>query len=266
MFPRRPRKSPAPVSVQQLLRRNRDRVFEEIERACGSDRDPDEVQLLAVTKRVSAEVALALHELGQEDLGESRIDALEAKRDFFVARGAEPRWHFVGHIQRNKAARVVRAADEIHSVDTVALLDAIDRHAATAARRPGVYLQVKLADEKAKHGFAPDTLVRAVHHAAELDHVELLGLMTMAPLVDDESARLDTARTVFEELAELADTLPALGFLGGRARLSMGMSADLPAAIAAGSDVVRVGTALFEGVAGPDVAEAQHDAADEAPG
>jgi hypothetical protein len=241
--------------VQDLLRRNRDRVLEEIERACRPDgRDPDEVQLVAVTKTVTPEIALALHEVGQDDLGESRIDVLEAKRQFFDARGAAPRWHFVGHIQRNKAARVVRAADEIHSVDTVALLDAIERHATTAVRRPGVYLQVKLTDEETKRGFGREDLLTAVDRAAELDHVDLLGLMTMAPLVGEPSKRLDAARAVFAELAELADTLPALGFVGGRARLSMGMSADLSVAIAAGSDVIRVGSALFEGIAIPTTA------------
>jgi hypothetical protein len=235
--------------VQDLLRRNRDRVLDEIERACAEGgREPGSVELVAVTKSVDPQVALALHALGQADLGESRIDALEKKRELFDERGAAPRWHFVGHVQRNKAARVVRAADVVHSIDTIALLEAIERFATTSARRPGVYLQVKLTEEEAKHGFAPDELLRAVDRAAELDHVDLLGLMTMAPLVEDEERRLAAAREVFEELAELADTLPGLGFVGGRARLSMGMSSDFVPAIAAGADVVRVGSALFEGL------------------
>ncbi len=236
--------------MQALLERNRNRVLADIERACSeAGRSPGDVQLVAVTKSVSAEVAAALFELGQADLGESRLEELERKRADFAARGLEPRWHFVGHVQRNKAGRIVRAVDEIHSVDSLALLETIDRHAREAGRRPAVYFQVMLSNEETKHGFDPANLVTAVDRAAELDHVELVGLMTMAPLCDDEHARLAAARDVFVELAALAAELPALAFSGGRPRLSMGMSGDFALAVAAGAHVVRVGTGLFQGIA-----------------
>ncbi len=237
--------------MQEQLETNLNRVVAEIEEALVSaEREPDSVALIAVTKSVTPEVALALCELGQIDLGESRIDSLETKRAYFDERGLDPTWHFVGHLQRNKAARVVRAAHEIHSVDSHSLLETIERHAAQTGRTIGIYLQVLLADEEAKHGFDPAALVPAVDFAAELDHVELLGLMTMAPLLPDGQAKRDGARRVFDQLYETAQELPALAFRGGAPRLSMGMSGDFREAIAAGSDIVRIGTSIFDGLPG----------------
>lgn len=232
--------------MQDLLERNLNHVRGEVAKACEeAGRDPDEITLVAVTKRVSIDAAVALFELGVEDFGESRAEGLEAKRGAFEERGLEARWHFVGHLQRNKAGKVVRASHTIHSVDSVALLDALDRHAEPTGRPIEVFLQVLLSDEESKHGFDQGQLVAAVDRAAEMDHVDLLGLMTMAPWIDAEAERRTAAREVFDRLAALAEEVPALGFVGGQPRLSMGMSGDLREAILAGSDVVRIGSALF---------------------
>ena len=218
-------------------------------RAAGGPRQP---RLVAVTKTVTPEVALALARAGALDLGENRVDELERKHAAFSRADAPPavRWHFIGHLQRNKARRVVRLVDAIHSVDGFALLDTLAGIAAEEQRRPDVYLQVKLTDEPTKHGFAPAELEEAVQRAGDHASLRLVGLMTMAPLVEDPDAARRAADETFGELARLADSLPQEAFAEGRPLLSMGMSGDLEQAVRAGSDWLRIGSALFEGVEG----------------
>jgi uncharacterized pyridoxal phosphate-containing UPF0001 family protein len=157
------------------------------------------------------------------------------------------RWHFVGHLQRNKARRVLSRADVIHSVDSEALWRTLAAAASELGRSTGIFLQVKLFDEPAKSGLAPAELPALVELARE-GPLPLLGLMTIAPLVEPPDAARSAARAVFEQLAELAAILPAAAFAGGRPRLSMGMSADFEEAIQAGADVLRIGSLFFEGV------------------
>jgi len=214
-------------------------------RAAG--RDPSEVQLVAVTKAVSADTAAELHELGCSDLGENRASALEEKHAAFLKSGRIARWHYVGHLQRNKARRVLRIAHVIHSVDSLALWETLARQAEAERRFPGLYLQVKLADEADKSGLAPGELSALIERARS-GPLPLLGLMVMAPLSDDPLAAQRQAREVFEHANRLARTLPTAAFASGRVRLSMGMSADFEEAVRAGAHVVRIGGALLEGV------------------
>jgi pyridoxal phosphate enzyme (YggS family) len=220
------------------------------------------VQLVAVTKRVPAVVAADLAGLGAPDLGENRADELELKARVLAERGATVRWHFVGHLQGNKARRVVALADAIHSIDSLKLLSGVDRLARELGRRPVVFLQIKLHPEAEKSGMHPDEAPDAIAAARELAHVRLRGLMTMAPLVGSSgSARLDAARRVFERLRDIAEACDGGAFERGRAELSMGMSDDFEVAIAAGSDWVRVGTALFGGIAAAPSARSPHASA-----
>ena len=242
---------PDGLCLQQILRQNRDAVLVRLaDAAARAGRRPEDVRLIAVTKTVPPEVALALLELGQADLAENRLAGLEEKAAFCAERGVAPRWHFVGHLQRNKARRVARLAHAIHAVDSRALLDTLLALAAEEeGAAPGLYLQVKLARDENKHGLAPSE-VPALVEAAAAAGARLLGLMTMAPLVEGAegpSARAEAQR-VFLALAALARALPGAAFEGGRPRLSMGMSGDLEEAVSAGADDVRIGTALFRGV------------------
>jgi pyridoxal phosphate enzyme (YggS family) len=234
--------------VQARLKQNRSRVLERIATAArAAGRDPSEVELVAVTKAVGPELAAELFEVGCTDLGENRASALEEKHAFFLKSGRIARWHFVGHLQRNKARRVLRIAHAIHSVDSVALWEALARLAEEERHHPGLYLQVKLADEASKSGLAPEELPALVERARG-GPLPLLGLMVMAPLGDDPLAAQRRAREVFERASVLARSLSAAAFAGGRVRLSMGMSSDLEEAVRAGAHVVRVGGALFDGV------------------
>ncbi|NOT31703.1 MAG: YggS family pyridoxal phosphate-dependent enzyme [Planctomycetes bacterium] len=215
--------------------------------AHAAGRDPAEVQLVAVTKSVSAARAAELFDLGQSDLGENRTSALEAKHAAFLAAGRIARWHFVGHLQRNKARRVVRLAHAIHSVDSASLWEALVRLSKEEQRFPGLFLQVKLSDEPNKTGLDPAELPALVERA-RAGPLPLLGLMTLAPLATGSTGTDErAARAVFEHASALARALPASAFAEGRVRLSMGMSQDLEEAVRAGAHLVRVGSALFEG-------------------
>jgi hypothetical protein len=215
--------------------------------ASAAGRDAAAVGLVAVTKKVEIDQALALVRLGQRDLGENRVADLEQKAAAFSAAGADVHWHFIGHLQRNKARRVVALAHTIHSVDSPRLLQAIQRHATELGRTPGLYLQVDLTGEEAKQGFTTAELWELLDATPDPGPCPLLGLMAMAPLEDPDGGG---ARRVFAAAAAMADEIAAdparaSHFGGRRPRLSMGMSRDLEQAVAAGSDWVRVGRALF---------------------
>lgn len=245
-------KSPQPGTPRAArlsrLQENRSELLGRVE-SCLRDlgRDPTDVRVVAVTKEVPPPLAAELHALGSLDMGENRADGLEEKRRWFDQRGLRARWHFVGHLQRNKARRVLALADEIHSVDSLELLQALQRIAAEEGRFPGFYLQVKLVDEPRKSGLDPRELPQVCARAAA-GPLPLLGLMTIAPLVDDPAEARRAARDVFQRAAALARELPGSAFHEGRPRLSMGMTQDFEEALGAGADVLRIGSAFFEGV------------------
>lgn len=207
-------------------------------------RDPGAVRLVAVTKSVPAAVAAELARLGALDLGENRADALEEKAAALAP--LAPRWHFVGHLQRNKARAVVRHAALVHSVDSLRLLETLDRLADEAGRDLEVLAQVKLADEATKSGLDPRELAAFLAAGRGMRRARVVGLMAMAPLDDDPSRRADRAREVFRHAAELAHEHAAA--FARAPELSIGMSDDFEDAIAAGATLVRVGTRLFEGL------------------
>ena len=239
--------------LHRALARNLDAVRARVDAAAHAAGRAERPRILAVTKSVSADVARALVEVGQRDLGENRLQVLEPKLAAFAAAppatdpdAPPPRWHFVGHLQRNKAARVLRQADVLHAVDSPRLVEALARAAATLERPVEVFAQVKLWPEENKGGLAPDEVGDALARLAAAPNLSPVGLMTMAPLLDDPAAREDAASTVFERARALADRLAAAGApFAGRPLLSMGMSDDLEAAVRAGSDWLRIGRALF---------------------
>jgi pyridoxal phosphate enzyme (YggS family) len=192
-------------------------------RACG--RDPASVTLVAVSKTVAAERCREAVAAGQAILGENYAQELRDKAP--AVPGA--RWHFIGPLQRNKVKYVVGTAELIHSVDSVALIEEIARQAARRGVQQRCLVQVNLAGEDQKAGCAPAELPSLL--AAFGAHAQCTGLMTIPPAAGDP-------RPHFRALAELARA-------HGLADLSMGMTADFPAAISEGATLVRIGTALF---------------------
>ncbi len=223
------------TDLEQNLRAVRERI-DAAARAAG--RDPATVALLAVSKTWPASDVRALAALGQSDFGENRAQELVGKAAELA--DLPVRWHFVGQLQRNKAAAVARLGAVVHSVDRVSLAQALGRAGEAAGQPVEVFLQVDLGGPEgelgARGGADPAEVPALADAVAELPGVRLRGLMAVAP----RSAEPGPA---FARLAELAgrvrDRHP------DAAELSAGMSGDLEEAVAAGATIVRVGTALF---------------------
>lgn len=210
--------------------------------ALAAGRDPASVRLIAVTKGhplAAVEAALAA---GVTDVGENRVEELAEKAGALAGRDATPRarWHMIGHVQGRKARAVVDLADLIHSVDSLRLAERLARAADETGRTVWVLAQVNTAGEEAKYGLSAAEAMDAVLAMAALPGLRVEGLMTMAPLTDDERILGAT----FAGLRELRDRVRAADpRVGGE--LSMGMSNDLAIAVREGSTMVRIGTALF---------------------
>lgn len=202
-------------------------VRERIAEACRrAGRDPSDVRLVAVTKYLPVEELDGLAACGITDVGEHRVlETLERR----ARTGASYRWHMIGHIQTNKVKKLLDWADVVHSVDRIELAVALEKELAKRGRTIPAYVQMNVSGEDSKGGFREDDAVRAVRAAAP--HLQILGLMTMAPEGAD-------ARPHFRRLRELAERAGVRG-------LSMGMSQDFEVAIEEGATDVRVGTALF---------------------
>ena len=194
-------------------------------------RDPDEVTLVAVSKTRSAEAIEPLIAAGQRDFGESRVQEADAKWPPLLATHPDLVLHCVGRLQSNKAAEAVRLFAVIHALDRLSLLEALVKEAAKHGRAPSVYVQVNIGDEAQKGG-CPIGEVGELIAAVRASPLRLAGLMAIPP------QGLEPA-PYFALLAEIARRHDVAG-------LSMGMSADYPAAVKLGATAVRVGTALFE--------------------
>jgi pyridoxal phosphate enzyme (YggS family) len=206
--------------------------------ACAAaGREAGSVTILPVTKTHPVEAALFAARAGLATVGENRVQ--EALPKMESARGKGVQWELIGHLQSNKAKLAALAFDRIQSVGSEKLLDLLDRAAGETGRTLRVLLQLNAGMDPAKSGASVDEAPRLIEHAATRSHLRVEGLMTIAPLSDDP----DVARRTFAALREIRDRLatPALPLR----ELSMGMTGDLAEAIAEGSTMIRVGTALF---------------------
>jgi pyridoxal phosphate enzyme (YggS family) len=204
-------------------------------RAAG--RDPAEVKLQPVTKNHPAEAAAFAARAGLPAVGENRVQEAAAKRAQCLS---AVRWELIGHLQSNKAKLAVETFDRIQSVDSRKLAGLLDRTAGERGKVLPVLLQVNAGQDPAKFGVEPADTPALLEAVLAAPHLRVEGLMTIAPLSDDPNVAVRT----FENLRAIRDDLA--GRFGCPLReLSMGMSGDFPAAIAAGSTLVRIGTALF---------------------
>ncbi len=207
------------------------RVRERIERASArAGRSPGEVALVAVSKVHPASAVREAYEAGQRLFGENYVQELAEKAESLADLG-ELRWHFIGHLQRNKVKQVLRTGAVIETVDSARLASEIDKRAPAPVE---VLLQVNVAGEAQKAGCDPSELAALVAQVRAMPRLALRGLMTIPPLGEEPEA----SRPFFARLREL-------GAEHGLRELSMGMSADLEVAIEEGATIVRVGTAIF---------------------
>jgi pyridoxal phosphate enzyme (YggS family) len=216
----------------------RDRIHAVAGRA---NRSPKEITLVAVSKTHPANLVREAIRAGLTEFGENRVQEAETKIPE-VGRDAA-RWHLIGHLQSNKARRAVELFDVIHSVDSVALVERLDRICVEVDRPElPVLIQVDLADEATKTGVPERDLALVVQAVAKSVRLRLIGLMTLPPFFDNP----EEARPFFQRLRKLRDDLQAKGVFGERpGDLSMGMTHDFEIAIQEGATMIRVGTAIF---------------------
>jgi pyridoxal phosphate enzyme (YggS family) len=189
---------------------------------------PPHVLLVGVTKTVPPALVDQALAAGLTTFGENKIQEAKAK---IPAVSSRAHWHFIGHLQSNKARDAVALFELIHSVDSVKLAGELNKHAAAAGKTQRVLLEVNVSGEASKFGFKPEDLPAALAAIRPLPRIAVEGLMTIAPLTGDP-------RPHFRRLRELRDAL-------GLRELSMGMSQDFPVAVEEGATIIRVGTAIF---------------------
>lgn len=246
--------------ARRRITENLKHVRERIDNACAlANRNPQDIRFVAVTKYVEMDVVRQALDLGILDLGESRAQQLNKRagmmQEFIERKGVlagkreptahRPRWHMVGHLQRNKVKLVVPWVEMIHSVDSLRLAEDLHTQATKVGRVVDILLQVNTSAEKSKHGVAVGAVTHLAEHFATWPGIRLCGLMTMGPI----GATPMNVRLCFDRLRDVFEDMKGQRHLGSHFReLSMGMSGDYESAIDAGATLLRIGSALFEGL------------------
>ncbi len=213
-------------------------VRERIEKKCfESKRDPSEITLVAVSKNFGIDEINTVYNEGVRDFGENRAQELDKKVSLFEKK---VNWHFIGTLQRNKVRFAVNSAEYIHSVDSLMLASEINKHAEKLNKLQKILIQVKTSYEESKAGISDYSELRDLgFYCKEFKNVELIGLMTIAPLTDDENV----IRKSFSSLRKIKDRLNGDGL--NLTELSMGMTSDFEIAIEEGATMLRIGSAIF---------------------
>jgi pyridoxal phosphate enzyme (YggS family) len=228
---------PKAISIAGRLNAIRGRIAAAAQSA---GRDPSSVRLVAVSKTFPIDAVREAYEAGQRDFGENRVQ--EALQKISASSDLPIRWHLLGHLQANKARKAGPAFAVIQSLDSVELLEKLDRAAAEAGASPELLVQVDLANEATKFGARPDEARQILEAASKCTAARVTGLMTLPPVPDIP----EDARPWFRQLRELRDRWLADGVPASTlVELSMGMSQDFEIAVQEGATIVRVGTAIF---------------------
>ena len=223
-----------------MLKDNLISVKEHMDLACRrSGRSPEDVVLLAVSKKKPESDILALYEAGQRDFGENYVQELREKAEHLPK---DIRWHMIGHLQKNKVKYIAPYITMIHSVDSRELADVIEKEAVKADRVIPVLIEVNVGEEESKFGTSCEDAEDLAKYILTLPHVLLRGFMTSAPYVTDP----EEDRPVFRKLKQLAVDMNLENADNEKVDfLSMGMSNDYEVAIEEGSSCIRVGTSIF---------------------
>lgn len=202
-----------------------------------SGRNPDEVKLIAVSKYFGIDAIIEAKNCGLTDFGENRPQELMLK---FEKLGNDVTWHLIGTLQKNKVKYAVNAAKLIHSVDSLELVEEINKRAEKIGKIQKILLEVKTSEEETKSGLETENeILNLVKRCSELKNLELKGLMTIAPLTDDTNI----IRKSFRDLRNLKDRINNKGY--NLTELSMGMTSDFKIAIEEGATMIRIGSAIF---------------------
>ena len=223
-----------------MLAENYRQVLNNIQDACQAvGRDPKEVTLVAVSKTKPVEMLQQVYDAGARVFGENKVQEIMDKYDHLPG---DIRWQMIGHLQRNKVKYIVDKVDMIHSVDSYRLAQTIETEAAKKNVTVSVLLEVNVAEEESKFGLKMDEVLPLVQQISELPHVQVKGLMTIAPFVSNP----EDNREIFRKLKKLSVDIAAKNINNTTMSvLSMGMTGDYMVAVQEGATMVRVGTGIF---------------------
>ena len=223
-----------------MLADNYRQVLKNIQDACQAvGRDPNEVTLVAVSKTKPVEMLQQVYDAGARVFGENKVQEIMDKYDHLPG---DIRWQMIGHLQRNKVKYIVDKVDMIHSVDSYRLAQTIETEAAKKNVTVSVLLEVNVAEEESKFGLKMDEVLPLVQQISELPHVQVKGLMTIAPFVSNP----EDNREIFRKLKKLSVDIDAKNINNvTMSVLSMGMTGDYMVAVQEGATMVRVGTGIF---------------------
>ncbi len=224
---------------RESIRRNIEDVRRRIAEAAASAGRSGDITLIAVTKTIPHERIIEAIDAGITDLGENRVQELTDK---IGAVDREVNWHMIGHLQKNKVKYIIEKVKLIHSVDSEELCDEIQKRAERAGRIVDVLVQVNVSGEESKFGIPPERTEEFLRRVSEKSNIRVRGLMTIAPLVDDPEKTRPYFRKMYEIFIDIKrKTINNISM----DYLSMGMSNDFEVAIQEGSNMVRIGTAIF---------------------
>lgn len=220
------------------LEQNADLVRQQVETARNKANRQDQINVIAVTKYVDVATTEALVKTGIQHIGENRVDKFLEK--YQALKDYDLTWHLIGSLQRRKVKDVINLVDYFHALDSVKLAQEIQKRAEHPIK---CFLQVNISGEESKHGFAPDELDDVLAEIAQLDKIEIVGLMTMAPF----EASQEELQDIFSKTHQLQKQLEKKQLKNMPfSELSMGMSRDFEVAIANGATYVRIGTSFFK--------------------
>lgn len=227
--------------IQENIASVRQRIREAARRA---GRPPEDIRLISVTKNATVRQIEQAIDCGVSDIGENRVgDALLKYSQLGEAAG-RAKWHMIGHLQTNKVKKALEIFAAVHSLDSLKLAEELEKRAALSGRRVDCLIEVNTSGETSKYGIKPEEALSFAKKASKFTHININGLMTMAPFMDEA----ELSRPYFIRLRELKNTLQAENIQNTDIReLSMGMSQDFEVAVEEGATLVRIGAAIFSG-------------------
>ena len=204
---------------------------------------PENVKIVAATKYTDENGIRAVVSEGITDIGENRVQAMVEKIEKMSKDELKNiKWNFIGHLQKNKVKYIIDSVSLIHSVDSLQLAEEIDKRAKKTERVVDILLEVNISNEESKSGYSVEELYKEAEEYKKYSNLNIIGLMTMAPLTEDEKI----VRNVFKGLRELKDKLNETVFYGKLTELSMGMTNDYKTALEEGATMIRVGSKIFK--------------------
>ena len=223
-----------------MVAENLAQVQKNIEESCRNvNRDPGEVTLIAVSKTKPVEMLREAYDAGARVFGENKVQEIVDKYDHMPS---DVKWHMIGHLQRNKVKYIVDKVAMIHSVDSFRLAETIEKEAAKKNVTVPILIEVNVAQEESKYGLKPEEVLPFIEEIADFSHIQIKGLMTIAPYVENAEEN----REIFRELKKLSVDIAAKNINNvNMSVLSMGMTGDYMVAVQEGATMVRVGTGIF---------------------